>query len=76
MSPVPHSELTPPGLVSELLFQPHLLYRAPEHKKSCKALTLLQLNLKILLPSTLTLFHCMEWGGRFYSLQMKEKTAQ
>lgn len=32
-----------------------MLPRAPEHKKSCKALVLLQLNLKVLLPSTLTL---------------------
>lgn len=52
-----------------------MLPHAPEHKKSCKALTSLQLNLKILLPSTLTLFHCMAGGKILFSANEGENSA-
>lgn len=52
-----------------------MLPHTPEHEKSCKALTLLQLNLKILLPSTLTLFHYMAGGKILFSANGGENSA-
>lgn len=55
------------GCFSNPIFYTGMLPHTPEHKKSCKALTPLQLNLKILLPSTLTLFHYKVGGKILFS---------
>lgn len=52
-----------------------MLPPAPEHKKSCKAFTLLQLNVKILLPSTQTLFHYMVGGKILFPANGGENSA-
>lgn len=63
------------GCFSNPILYTGMLPHTPEHKKSCKALTLLQLNLKILLPSTLTLFHYKAGGKILFSANGEENSA-
>lgn len=63
------------GCFSNPVFCTGMLPHAPEHTKSWKALTLLQLNLKILLPSTLPLFHCMAGGKILFSANEGENSS-